>query len=105
MGVFSGELLPSTMWDDDDDDDDALKGRSSTGGKFGVPSHMVYEEEDTPLKVVNHPFDSLTREQLLAQSFQDLRQYARQQLHIVGVNKMRGTKNDLVDRILQVRAS
>lgn len=44
--------------------------------------------------------DALGRAELLGYSFKDLRRYCSNHLKVVGVSKMKGTKNDLVEKIL-----
>lgn len=146
VGNYSGEPLPSTVFEDDEDAP-VLPARAVD--ENGVQAPFLEEEEDpdeeeeeypdeeeewvpaptpeeeAPEEVVAEPiqlaktvaaspppvpggnpwakYDAMSRDELQTIMFPDLRKYARHGVLIIGASKMKATKIELIDRIIEVR--
>lgn len=129
IGNYSGEALPSTVLDERAVhlNRTSLRGEAPLTmcggreeGERSVPEldqvtcsdclsivqrlQTVTLEESTVSQNPWALYHQMSKEALLKESFDILRTYARQGCQMVGVSRMKGTKLDLVNRILEIRS-
>lgn len=122
LGNYCGELLPDTTFQDDEDapppphiidEPEAEVGPDAEVEDAGTPYTMDQAMGDVAEVFAGSSsdeaanpwakYDAMGEAELCQVLFPDLRKYARHHLQIIGASKMKGTKHDLVLRILDVR--
>lgn len=111
LGLYSGEALPSTLLEDEDiphtgpdvpdtvpaNDDVVYTDESGQADTSAVPAETSSTSPGVDSWVT---MNTLGKVELLGYSFKELRRYCSVHLKVVGVSKMKGTKEDLVEKIL-----